>query len=175
MEYFAYLCGMNEAKAKAAEWQEVFADFLTRTRRRHTPERVIVLRSAMSLKGHFTIEEVCAAVDTTGEHIALGTVYATISLMVEAGLLVRHVFGPAMLYEAAPASHSHTVCTGCGKVRDLRLPVIEQQARTVRTPRFTPSLVTVTIYGVCSTCARSAAAKKVTTRKNNHITHSNES
>lgn len=150
---------MNETKAKTIDTRAAFAEYLTRTHRRHTPERVIVLQAVESLKGHFGVEEVLQALEQGAEHIATGTVYNTLQLLVEAGLLARHIFGGRTLYESAPASHSHTVCTICGKIRDVRFPVLEQQARTLRIPRFAAASVAVNIYGVCAACARKAKAK----------------
>lgn len=158
-----YFCRMVDATVKADDVQNIFADFLTRTHRRHTLERVIVLRVAVSLKGHFTVEALSHAIEQNGEHIAIGTVYGTVQLLVECGLLVRHSFGGSNIYEAAPAAHSHCVCTGCGKIRDIRLPEIERQVRILHPTRFTPSALTVTIYGLCSTCAR--RLKRIKTHK----------
>lgn len=147
---------MNTEKVKTADAARQFADFLSRTQRRHTPERTIVLDTVLTLKGHFGTDDVCAAVEARGEHIAQATVYSTVGLLVEAGILARHIFGGKTLYEGAPARHSHSVCTVCGRVRDLRLPVLEQQARTTRIARFTPSHAAITVYGVCSACTRNS-------------------
>lgn len=145
---------MNTEKVKTADSNRIFADFLTRTQRRHTPERGMVLEAVLNMKGHFGADDVCAAVEAGGEHIAQATVYSTVGLLTEAGILVRHIFGGKTLYEAAPARHSHTVCTQCGRVRDLRLPVLEQQARTTRIARFTPGYAAITVFGLCSACAK---------------------
>lgn len=151
---------MNTGSGTATEAARAFADFLSRTGRRHTPERDIILGAALGLKGHFGADDVLRAVAESGERVAQATVYSTVSLLAEAGILVRHIFGARMLYEAAPALHSHTVCTVCGRVRDLRLPLLERQARTTRIARFTTTHAAITVYGICSACSKSKTSGK---------------
>jgi len=147
---------MNTVRTTASEAARVFADFLSRTGRRHTPERDIILGAVLGLKGHFGAEEILNAVGSSGERVAQATVYTTVGLLVDCGILVRHIFGARTLYEVAPALHSHTVCTVCGRVRDLRLPLLERQARTTRIARFTTTHAAITVYGICSACSKSS-------------------
>lgn len=153
---------MNTDKVKQADAIRLFRDFLERTGRRNTPERIMVLEAALGLKGHYGADEVCTAVAALGNHVAQATVYTTVGLLAEAGILARHEFGGKTLYEQAPARHSHTVCTACGRVRDLRLPILEQQARTTRIARFTVSHAAITVYGLCSACSGKSGKTKQT-------------
>ncbi len=159
---------MNVDKGKIAAAKQSLREFLARTHRRNTPERDMILEVAYTLKGHFSPDDVCDALAEASRHIAPATVYSTVALLAQGGLLQKHRFGRRTLYEAASQTHSHTVCTSCGNVRDLRLPVLEQQVRTMRLTRFTPEQASVTIYGLCSACQRKSKLdkrKKVNSKK----------
>lgn len=150
---------MNADKGRNFDAVQVFADFLSGNGRRHTPERSMVLAAVQGMKGHFNADDVAAELQARGDRVALATVYATVPLLAEAGILQRHVFGERTLYEYSQKPHSHAVCTCCGRVRDLRLPVLEQQTRTLRIPRFTPTKAAITVYGLCAKCNHSGRRK----------------
>ena len=89
--------------------------------------------------------------------------YSTLALLVKCGLLYSHLTDGATLYECAykvPAHH-HYICTGCGKIWDLKDSAIEKVASKVKTPRFKKLRCNTYIYGICNICqAKLARLKK---------------
>lgn len=134
---------------------KTFAAYLRATRRRCTAERFMVLEAAERIKGHFTVADVSEVLQTEGIHVARATVYATIDCLVDCGLLrPLHIDASPVRYEASPSSHNHLVCLQCGKVKDMHDRELEDMLRSRRYSAFRPSYFTLSVFGICSACAR---------------------
>jgi Fur family transcriptional regulator, ferric uptake regulator len=100
--------------------QERLDDFIRRKGLRRTGQRETIIRSAFSKEEHFTAEELFERVRQNRSNISLATVYRTLGLMVEAGLLReidlgddQTTYDPNFLEKP---SHNHLVCIDCGRV-----------------------------------------------------------
>lgn len=81
---------------------EIFADFLRKGSYRITPERFEVLEYAFKQSQHFSADELFLAMKSEGSNISRATVYNTLELLVECGLLSKHNFlGKEARYEKA--------------------------------------------------------------------------
>lgn len=137
--------------------REVFSDYLARHHKRRTPERYAILDSAMRTPDHFTIEAFHDRLETEGFHVSLATIYSTLELLVDCGLVRRHRFGSdSARYERTTGSsnHHHLVCTRCGKVKEVRDASLSQEISSRRYPGFSPSYFSLNIYGVCRACQK---------------------
>lgn len=155
---------MNVESHKNSGASQILSEYLERTHRRRTPERFTILSAAESLKGHFSVERLCRVLEKDGERIARATVYNTVEMFLEAGILASRCFdGSTTVYELAGEAHHHLVCSKCGRVKDVRDPALDEYLRTRRYSAFTPAQFSLTVHGVCSACARRAKAgtKKV--------------
>jgi Fur family transcriptional regulator, ferric uptake regulator len=99
---------------------ERFNDFVKRRSLRHTTQRDSIVRIIFSKDEHFTSEELFERIRRTDSRASRATIYRTISLMVEAGLLREiDLGGDEKTYDPnfidKPA-HNHLVCVDCGKV-----------------------------------------------------------
>lgn len=137
---------------------QTFTAFLQQRGLRKTPERFTILAAVMTLQGHFTVEQVRVAADSGDMHVSRGTVYNTIQLLVDSGLVRRHRFGShAPVYEVVHgvrSNHHHLVCRVCGKVREVSDVQIERQIKSRHFDTFHTDYYTLSIYGVCSRCQR---------------------
>lgn len=135
---------------------QVFSDYLARTHRRRTPERFIILDCVMSMQGHFSIEELCRRLADDEFPVATATVYNTLELLTDCGLLLRHRFGNKSIYESSRAAvgHSHLICTQCGRIKEVKDPFVTNYFESKRYSAFTPSSFSITVFGTCSACAR---------------------
>lgn len=134
---------------------QALSEYLQRTHRRSTTERYMVLASVENMSGHFTVEELCTRLAADGRRVATATVYSTLQLLAECGLVRRLRFDDgAMRYELAPANHHHLVCLRCGKIKDVRDADLEALLQEKRYGSFTPAHFALSVYGVCSACAR---------------------
>lgn len=135
-----------------------FSRYLRGRRLRKTPERFMVLDKVMAMDGHFVIDTLHSAIESDGLHVSLGTVYNTIELLVDAGLVRRYSFGDSRAqYEKVTAigsCHHHLVCTQCGSVKEIKDREITRQLQSRRYRAFRPDYFELTIYGICTRCQR---------------------
>ena len=128
--------------------------YLTEHHLRKTPERFAILDKAMSLQGHFGVDLLYESMDKSGYHVSRATIYSTLELLVDSGLLIRHVFGSRKtLYEIALGSHFHLVCNACGKIREIEEDQFERMA-LMDLEGFTPTYCSTMVYGICGDCAK---------------------
>lgn len=134
--------------------REKFRLYLVDRQLRKTPERFALLDKALSLPGHFGVDVLYQSMEESGYHVSRATVYNTLELFVDCGLLNRHVFGlRKTLYEVALGSHCHLVCNSCGKIRELEVELLPHLGAT-SLGGFTPTYCSTTVYGLCPDCMR---------------------
>ncbi|MCM1349287.1 MAG: transcriptional repressor [Firmicutes bacterium] len=147
---------MTDDKSKTTA-VAAFTQYMIARRLRKTPERYAILDKVFDTVGHFSIDSLHAIVDTDGYTVSRATVYNTIELLIDAGLVRRHTFGnQAPQYEkiTGMSRHYHLVCTSCGKVRELKDAEIDELLRTRRFGKFHPMYLDLNVYGQCATCYR---------------------
>ena len=122
-----------------------------------TPQRDLVLRRALSYL-HFTAEQLVHSVQAAHPGIARASVYRTLGLLSEAGLVEKHdfLYGPPN-YEVTYGKphHDHLMCIHCGEIIEFQEPRWEAlQEEVVR--RFGYRLLSHThkLYGLCAKCQR---------------------
>src|SRR3954470_17947186 len=121
---------------------------------RVTPQRLVINRALRELDHHVTAEEVLASVADRLPNVSLPTVYSTLELFEDLGLVHRiGVSQGALLFDPRPEPHDHMVCDNCGKVEDLHAGV-ELQSAFARAKRggFAPRRAEVRINGLCADC-----------------------
>jgi Fur family ferric uptake transcriptional regulator/Fur family peroxide stress response transcriptional regulator len=122
---------------------------------RVTSQRLVIHRALRELDRHATADQVLTAVRGRLPGISLPTVYATLELFEQLGV-VRRVSGapgPA-LYDPRPEPHHHLVCTRCGRVEDVEARLDLTPAHRAATRHgFRPAHSEVVISGLCAECA----------------------
>ncbi|MDQ6650307.1 MAG: transcriptional repressor [Actinomycetota bacterium] len=135
---------------------------------RLTPQRQLVLEAVVTL-GHATADEISTAVRRVASGLNISTVYRTLELLEELGLVTHtHLGHGAPTYHAATDDdHVHLVCRDCGTVAEVAPEVVEGVVAAVAAERgFTVDVGHFAIFGRCASCtaARSvdAAAQAAT-------------
>ena len=104
---------------------------------------------------HITAEELLERSHDALPNVSLPTVYATLDLFVDLGV-VRRVpgTGSAQLYDTRGDQHHHARCTVCGHVADLDA-VFDGTAAlaAARDQGFEPDRAEVVVTGRCADCA----------------------
>jgi Fe2+ or Zn2+ uptake regulation protein len=123
---------------------------------RVTPQRLVILDALRELDRHITADEIHAAVSERLPNVSAPTVYATLELFEELGLVRRiNLAGGAALYDPRPDDHHHLVCTQCGRVEDLDSGVdLGATIRAASRRGFRPDRAEVVVHGRCARCAR---------------------
>ena len=135
--------------------KQVLTSYLELNKFRKTPERFTILEAVYSISGHFTLDELSEKlIKEYNFPVSRATLYNTLKLFMELRLVVRHRLQSTTRYEACydNNSHSHQVCTICGKVSELKSPMVAKVVQQVQTKRFRKDGFSLYIYGVCSTC-----------------------
>jgi Fur family transcriptional regulator, ferric uptake regulator len=86
---------------------------------RMTAQRTALLDAIWSCEGHFTVEQVRAALPRGEPSIDTSTIYRTLDLLCDMGALHALAGSAPTEYERAGEPHHHLLCTVCGKVASL--------------------------------------------------------
>ncbi len=119
---------------------KTFNRWLEHKRLRKTPERFAILKMAWQLHGHFGVDALRSGLEKIGYHVSRATVYNTVSLLEDCGVLRRHQFGSEATYETAMRDED-----AAAETASLLAPC--------RYEGFAPAYLSAYIYGVCSGCA----------------------
>ena len=84
---------------------------------RLTPQRLAIAHEVLA-QDHPTAAEVYEAVRGQFPTMGLATVYATLNVMVEHGLLRPLAFENAVRFDANVEPHANLICTACGRITD---------------------------------------------------------
>ena len=84
---------------------------------RLTPQRLAIAHEVLA-QDHPTAAEVYDAVRVRFPTMGLATVYATLNVMVERGLLRSLAFENAVRFDANVEPHANLICTSCGRSTD---------------------------------------------------------
>jgi Fur family ferric uptake transcriptional regulator len=124
---------------------------LAEKRLRVTGQRRVIARVLSAAKDHPDVEEVYRRANAQDPRISLSTVYRTLKLFAENGILERHDFGAGRgrYEEAARRHHDHLIDVETGKVIEFRNEEIERlQDRVARELGFTRVGHKLELYGV---------------------------
>jgi Fe2+ or Zn2+ uptake regulation protein len=123
---------------------------------RRTPQRSVVLALVRSSYDHPTAEWIHREARQVIADISLATVYRTLRLLKEKGLVYEFSGGASpSRYDGMLHGHEHVRCLCCGAVRDVDLPEIGDMRREIadRTG-FAIGRSPLLFQGICAECAR---------------------
>ncbi len=146
---------MYETAEKRAK--EHFTEFLRNGNYRITRERFEVLAYVMKFDEHFDAETLSLKMLKAGSQVSRATVYKTLNLLHECGLVARYMFYPGEFaqYEKTidRPRHDHMVCIQCGKIVEFpNGSVIHLRNQLCRVNGFEPFYHTMQIFGTCEEC-----------------------
>jgi len=108
-------------------------------------------------EGHLSLNEVLDRARQRLPSVGFATVYRTMKLLSECGLVSQHRFGSAdeSMYERTQDGehHDHFICTKCGTIVEFEDTEIEKrQAELAVRFGFRVTSHRHEIYGLCSAC-----------------------
>lgn len=91
---------------------------------RNTVQRTEILDVVRAAEGHLTAGEIFERVRRRDPRIAYGTVYRALHLLATHGLVQELTFADqASRYDKRVDRHDHVLCTNCGLLDDVDVPV----------------------------------------------------
>lgn len=121
---------------------------------RITPQRQLVLEAVNHLR-HATPEEILVEVQRTAAGVNLSTVYRTLEVLEDVGLVTHaHIGHGAPTYHTVDEDvHIHLVCDRCRKVQSVPANVAAAFVRKLHTDHdFDTDIAHVSIHGRCGDC-----------------------
>jgi Fe2+ or Zn2+ uptake regulation protein len=120
---------------------------------RVTPQRVVLHRALVELDRHVTADELLVAVGDRLPNVSLPTIYATLDLLEELGMVRRVQRAGTTLFDPRVDAHHHLVCTVCGSIEDLDgeldTSALEQAAGR---HGFVAGRIEAVVHGRCAAC-----------------------
>ena len=126
---------------------------------RVTPQRVVVHRALRELDRHVTADELLESVADRLPNVSLPTIYATLELLEELGMVRRVQRAGTTLFDPRVAPHHHLVCTACGSMKDLDFALdTAELERAAAQHGFEHERVEAVVHGRCASCRTAVAA-----------------
>ena len=123
--------------------------------KRSTAQRQLLLEIIRGAEGHLGADELYQQARQRHPALSLSTVYRSLRLFKELGLVEEHQFdGAHRRYEVkSRMRHYHLLCLGCGQVLEFQCPSAERvKSKLSREEGFKVTDAEVCLTGYCSKC-----------------------
>ena len=124
---------------------------------RMTPQRAVVLSAIENSQDHVTAEEIYAQVAGKCPRLNISTVYRTLELLKQVGLLYEINFGEGRVgyHPEDKGHHHHLICRKCGAIIDVSESVMFPiEAILLQAFNFKADLKHMAIFGLCENCQK---------------------
>ncbi len=142
--------------------EEKFSEYLMMHGHRHTRGRRDLVQHIFSYHDHFTADDLVFDVKQKKIVVSRATIYRTLELLVESGLLRKLRFADRDAYEHdyGYPEHDHLYCTKCNKIVEFHNEeLVALRERVSREQHFRATAHRFVITGLCESCFRAKGAK----------------
>jgi Fur family ferric uptake transcriptional regulator len=157
----------NADEKLVQEKEAAFLGFIQAKGLKTTRQRSTIVRVFFQMHGHISVEELLREVKKVNPKIGYATVYRTLHLLVESGLVEERRFGDGLArYEGRDEveHHDHMICLECGKIFEFYNPRLEAiQEQLAEENNFKIFRHRLELYGVCQDterCDRRRASRR---------------
>ena len=124
---------------------------------RMTPQRMMVVEALESSSGHISAEDIYTQVKARYPHVNISTVYRTLELLRDEGLVMETNFGEGRVryHSVDKGHHHHLVCQRCGATIDVDESAFLSLKEALRSKyEFEADLKHMAIFGHCIACSK---------------------
>ncbi len=134
-----------------------FRFYLRKKDFRATPERMIIASEVFLTNTHFNAENLYIQLQIKNQKISRATVYRTLELLVDSGLVRRTIFNNHIAsFEKYldDQDHGHFICTKCGKIIEFYDQKLKAVHRNLE-QKYAVKIINHThqVYGKCKDCS----------------------
>jgi Fur family ferric uptake transcriptional regulator len=133
------------------EVKDHFTVYLKQLGYRKTLGRYDILKEIYFMDSHFEVEELYLNLKKKNYHISRATIYNTVELLLQCGLIIKHSFGnKAGSYEKAYGAnqHDHLICLKCNDAIEFEENSINEIINKIAAKyKFQISQHAFTLYG----------------------------
>ena len=140
-------------KSETNKKLQVYLEKLKNAGYRITPQRLEIIKVILERGEHTNAEDLYKAIKERYPMISLATIYNTLEILVNVGLIKKLEFSSASIYDIKAYPHINLICTNCKKIFDFPLPVDEISKLKEKIKEDTGFLVKsfrIDFYGTCS-------------------------
>jgi Fur family ferric uptake transcriptional regulator len=122
---------------------------------RLTPQRLMILSAIHGSDHHISAEEIYEQVCAKYPNVNISTVYRTLELLKELGLVTETDLGGGIFryHSVEKGHHHHLICRKCGRIFELDEAVLKPVEGTIlRKYGFRPDLSHLAVFGNCVEC-----------------------
>ncbi len=122
---------------------------------RLTPQRIMVVDALHSVESHISAEEIFAKLKKKYPYANISTVYRTLELLKELGLIAEIEIGDGIsrYHTREHSKHHHLICNKCGATIELpESELLPLAASLLKNHKFKADVRHLAIFGLCSKC-----------------------
>jgi len=130
---------------------------------KHSSKRLTIVESILTSKKHLTAEELYTKVKKTDKSIGIATVYRTIKLLADCGLVRELRFKdetPSYEPVLGQYHHGHLVCLKCGEIKEVSDTKTEElQSKLAKENGYDLQSYRLDLFGICPKCKAKDGAR----------------
>jgi len=138
--------------------EDIFKKYLASKNLKFTTERQVILDRVFADHKHFEADELLVDLRLNDLKVSKATIYRTLALLVQSGLLREVIFGERHAhYEHVYGHehHDHLVCNNCDKIIEFTEHRIEKlQEEVCKKYKFKAESHRLQIQGLCENCSK---------------------
>jgi Fur family peroxide stress response transcriptional regulator len=121
-----------------------------------TPQRLAICKLLFSSKDHPSADQIYQEVKKQYPTISLATIYFTLDLLKDLGLLQELGFSDrSSRYDPNTSPHINVICPKCGKIYDYEAASVKKLwSQIVAEMSFTPLRQRLDVYIFCDKCSK---------------------
>ena len=120
-----------------------------------TAQRRLLLELLGEADGHIDAKELYRRANVRDESISPATVYRSLNLFKELGLIEERRLGKVRCYYEIKHSseHQHMICQGCGRVLEFKTPLVKELVDAIQKEHdFRVTKAELYLEGYCEQC-----------------------